>query len=165
MKSANKVLLITVLGVATAFQARANQEYDWTGGAAGYSGTIILDSNSNSAGTIADIVSATITTPQGTYVFDRTQVYSSDELLFAWNPSQITDMLIDWYSSAPLTGFGENFGGTGRNFVASETADTVYIDFSGSWTAASSVPDASSTVALLGAALLGLAALRRRFVK
>lgn len=160
---ANKVLLITVLSVATAFQARANQEYDWTGGAAGYSGTIILDSNSNPAGTIADIVSAQITTPQGTYVFDPTQV-DFNQPIFAWNPSQITDMWINWSSSAPYTGFGENYNGTGLNFVGSGDGSE-YVDYSGSWTAASSVPDGGATIALLGGALFGLAALRRRISK
>ncbi len=171
MKTASKVLLIAVLGVATAFQARANLEYDWTGGTAGYSGTIILDSNSNSAGSISDIVSGQITTPQGTYVFDSGMVFSTPEP-FAWNPSQITDMWIDWYQPTldpAWAGFGENYGGGGLNFVGSGTDryndSTWVVDFAGSWTAASSIPDGGAVIALLSGALVALAALRRRISK
>lgn len=175
MKTANKILLIAVLGVATVFQARADQEYDWTGGTAGYSGTIILDSNSNSSGSISDIVSGQITTPQGTYVFDPTKVFYS-LVPFAWNPSQITSMWIDWNQGVTgWAGFGENYQGPATpNFVGSgpvqdpALSSTWAVDFTGSWTAASfasSVPDGGATIALLGGALIALAALRRRISK
>jgi len=90
---------------------------------------------------------------------------------FDWNPSQITDMWIDWLAASGTieAGFGEKWGGATTNFVGSEdypSGGDYLVDFSGSWTAAtSSVPDATATSALLGGVLVGLAALRRRFAK
>jgi hypothetical protein len=154
----------------TVTRANADQEYVWTGGAAGYSGTIILDSNSNPAGSISDIVSGQITTPSGTFDFDPTTIAYSQPA-FDWNPSQITDMWIDWFALSYTfeAGFGENISNTGENFVGSyeyPSTNDYLLDVSGSWKASnSSVPDATTTSALLGGALVSLTALRRRFAR
>jgi hypothetical protein len=98
---------------------------------------------------------------------------SYSQSAFDWNPSEITDMWIDWLtlSGTVDAGFGENFGGGGQNFVGSRDnpgGGDYLVDFSGSWKAEASgpsVPDTAATSALLGGALAGLAALRRRFAK
>src|ERR1700735_3231691 len=68
MKLIQSALLCSLLAT-TAIAVRADQQYDWVGGAAGYAGVLILDSNDNSAGTLADVVNAAIITPQGTFYF------------------------------------------------------------------------------------------------
>ena len=152
-----------VAAIVATVQVRADQVYDWTGGAAGYSGQITLDSNNNASGSIADIVSATITTPEGTFAFDAGSAVLLSNV-FSWYPTQITNMWIDW-NPGLNAGFGENWDGAGSNFVGSNISN-YSVDFSGSWTAESStVPDGGATISLLGAAIIGLAALRRRSAK
>jgi hypothetical protein len=167
--------IVTVILSLTA-AVRADQEYVWTGGSAGYSGWIILDSNSDASGTLADVVSAQVTTPQGTYNFDPSWVFYIQSP-FDWNPTQINDMWIDWYQGGvdpAWAGLGEKWGGAITNFDGSGSnryyTSTWAVDYSGSWTAAAagpSVPDATATSALLllGGAFVGLAALRSRFAR
>jgi len=119
MKLILRFAFIVTATLSLAVAVRADQEYVWTGGSVGYSGTITLDSNSNSAGAITDIVSGQITTPQGTYNFDPSMVFYL-KTPFSWNPSQITDMWVDWDQGAEgWAGFGENYTDTGVNFVGS----------------------------------------------
>ena len=163
MKSILRSLIFTLSALGATTAAHAGYEYDWTGGEAGYAGTIILDSSANASGSAADILSGTITTPEGTYAFDPTQLYVTGQ--FDWNSSQITDMYFDWTSPAPYTGFGENVYGAGLNFVGSAADDVSFIDTSGSWVAAgsaSSAPDLASSLTLLTLGLGALGAGRRR---
>jgi hypothetical protein len=160
--------VVTVtLGLAAI--ARADQEYDWTGGSAGYSGSIVLDSNSNVAGTISDVVSAEVTTPQGTFDLVPSQVFYVQPV-FDWNPSEITDMWIDWSPNGiGWAGLGANYGGSGVNFDGSgyitDEESTWSVDFAGSWTAVggNAVPDGASTLGLLFGAIASITTLRRRF--
>jgi len=173
MKSLLTIAKIAVGAAAITVTMHANAQqttYDWTGGEAGFSGQIILDSNGNTAGNISDIVSATITTPQGgPFDFNPTTVYI-DVSPFTWNQTQITNMWIDWTVGSTEVGMSEGNVLPG-NSVASNNGYEPYVeDSSGSWTAVSSsvpssVPDGGATIALLSASLTGLAALRRRFAK
>jgi hypothetical protein len=168
MKSIRSALICAVI-VGMGVEARADQSYEWTGGAADFGGLIVLDSSSNAAGSLTDIVAAGIFTPQGGFSFDP----SSAILLqpdFAWNPSQITDMFIAWSVGPSLAGFGENVVElSGANLVISEIdgADgAMSADLTGSWQAVpgAQVPDAAPTALLVGLGLLGIAlASRKRF--
>jgi hypothetical protein len=178
----NSVLLaLSVgLGIAASVQA-ADQTYKWTEGVAGFSGTIVLDSSSSTGGSLADIVSINVTTPEGSASLTQANigdVYINNILgPFTWNPSQITGMWVDWYLTAAdslneAAGVGQDYQpGFNANFVfcpnnlstsgqdfASPTSNT---DTTGGWRAVSSVPDAGSTSLLLGAALTGLSVCRR----
>jgi hypothetical protein len=169
MKLIHSALLCSLLAT-TALTVRADQEYAWTGGASGFEGVIVLDSNSNSAGTLADIVNAAIITPQGTFFFNP-----SEALLlspnFAWDPAQITNMELAWVDSPFIAAIGEDGPDVGGlNFVASippsTNADAVVgpqIDFTGSWLAVpSSVPDGASTGLLVALGVAGLALASRK---
>ena len=161
MKAAVSSFLCTLLFVALAVKGRANQEYDWTGGAPGYAGSIVLDSNSNADGTMADIVSVVISDPTHTFdvvpgsfldSFDGTQGFS-------WNPSQITGMSILFDSG--LISVGENVDNTGVNDIeVVERPSSLDTDSTGSWLAVpgstSAIPDSTSTALLVGAAFIGL---------
>jgi hypothetical protein len=161
MKTANSSILCILLFAAFAVTGRANQEYDWTGGAPGFSGSIVLDSNSNTNGTLADIVSVVITDPEHTFdvvpgsfldSFDGTEAFS-------WNPSQITGMSILFDSG--LISVDENFDNTGLNDIqVVELPSNLDTDTTGSWLAASgsstAIPDSASTGVLVGAAFIGL---------
>src|SRR5580693_4299353 len=177
----NSVLLaLSVgLGIAASVQA-ADQTYKWTEGAPGFSGTIVLDSSSSTGGSLADIVSINVTTPEGSATLTQANigdVYVNNLFApFTWTPSQITGMWIDWYTTAAdsvnqSAGVGENYqppfndnflycpnnlSPSGQDFAGPGETDTT-----GGWRAVSSVPDAGSTSLLLGAALTGLSVCRR----
>src|ERR1700733_7006971 len=98
---------------------------------------LLAYSSSSAGGSIRDIVSGSITTSQGTFAFDPATIFLSQPL-FAWDPSQITDMSYDWVSGSHLAAFGENEADFGFvNFVGSGTlAGITTYDESGSWLAA-----------------------------
>ena len=167
-------LLLTILCAVTVGDAHAiDYEYDWTGGTSGFAGKIVLDSDSNTSGTVANIVSAQITTSLGTFDFDSSTAFLVQPK-FAWNPSQITDMWIEWALNVPSAfaanaGFGENYNGTGINYLDSFIHDANGVrydaDFNtGSWTAAasSSVPDATSTGLLFTLGMSGLIVMKKK---
>ena len=170
----NPTLLALSLGVAVAASVQADQAYTWTGVLPGYSGTIVLDSDSSVGGSTADIVSINITTPGGSASLTQANIGDVyiDNLgqLFTWNPNQITSMWLAWYtdpSDTPaLSGeVGENYDHSGGlNFVG---IDGTFLDVAGSiepvdkdgaWRV---VPDAGSTPLLMGLALTGLGLCRR----
>lgn len=105
------ILTTLILCLPAAMQAD-NVTYTWVssdGDPFGINGTIVLDSSASSAGSFADVVSITISTPLYT---DNVNL-SSDTLIdftaawtpsgyFDWNPTQITDM--------GLTQFGPKLG-------------------------------------------------------
>lgn len=124
MQPIRATLFLTLFCAVAATAARAtNYEYDWTGGRTDFAGKIVLDSNSSSAGTLADIVSAQITISHETLDFDpNTAIFLRPE--FAWNSSQITDMWINWSVPGVLAGFGENFDFNGVNFVGAEDTES-----------------------------------------
>jgi hypothetical protein len=177
MKNSILLALSVSLGIVASLQA-ADQTYDWTKGLPGYSGTIVLDSSSSAGGSLADVVSISVTTPGGSDTL--TQANIADVYInnpygpFTWNASQITGMWIAWYTTsdhsmnAPAGGVGQNYQPSipGHNFVFDPNDN--FIDFvglgnkdlTGAWRAAS-VPDAGSTSLLLGLALTGLGACRR----
>jgi hypothetical protein len=158
MKTIQTALFCTLLA-ATAISARANQQYDWTGGTSGFEGVIILDSSSNASGSLSDIVAAAILTPDGTFFFNPADA----ELLqpaFDWSPTLIDDMGIAWVDSSTsfIAAFGENY--TGVNFEADIPPSAgPTIDLAGSWVAAPStlnVPDNAPTGLLVGLGIAGL---------
>lgn len=143
--------------------ARADATYSWTGGSAGYAGTVVLDSTSSAGGSLADVVSITITDLNGTFTADNTSVLLDPT--FTWTPTGITEMWIDWDSG--LYGVGQDVSGGGVNFVGNNNnfGNTTSLDFAGSWTRVqgNSVPDGGSMLALFGLSLAAVAAFRLKF--
>src|ERR1035441_8696392 len=99
MKKSALLALSVSLGAAASVPA-ADQTYVWSDGAPGYSGTIVLDSNSSTSGSDADIVSITVNTPGGSETLNQANIGSvyinNVGTPFTWNPSQITSMWIAW---------------------------------------------------------------------
>jgi hypothetical protein len=177
------LLLALALGLGAAASVHATDEaYKWSLGAPGYSGTIILDSDSSSGGSLADIVSISVSTPGGSETLTQANIGSvyinNFDTPFTWNPSQITSMWIAWYTTANpviadgVAGVGEQYAGENANFEFYDPAGAIYQDYAsplntdttGTWLASgpvSSVPDAGSTSLLLGVALTGLGFCRR----
>ena len=148
------ILTTLILCLPAAMQAD-NVTYTWVssdGDPFGINGTIVLDSSASSAGSFADVVSITISTPLYT---DNVNL-SSDTLIdftaawtpsgyFDWNPTQITDM--------GLTKFGPNSDG-GPVYAAQEwtesypaipillqvNGETVGYDLYGAWESPSTSP-------------------------
>jgi hypothetical protein len=170
MKNSILLALFVTLGVAASLQAQ-DETYAWTEGAPGYSGTIVLDTNASSAGTLADIVSINITTPGGSATLTQANIgdvyINNFDGPFTWNPSQITGMWIDWNTSGGQAGVGENYQPSipGYNFVfypgssVIDLAGPLETDQTGAWRV-SPVPEPS----VLGLLALGTAAVlvRRR---
>lgn len=160
--------------------AFASFEYDYKNGAPGYSGSILLDTNSSAAGSLSDIISLTVTTPGGTFAYNpsdpnisqfnynQTATYNSLESAFTWDQNQITEMhvLFDYYYIGGYTAW--SYAEVGQNaptdppFTGIGTLNNAinyHYDFSGSWVAATPppVPDAGSSLYLLSLALAALA--------
>jgi hypothetical protein len=181
----NSILLALSVSLGVAASVQADQTYSWVDGAPGYTGTIVLDSSSSSAGSLSDIVSITVNTPGGSATLTQANIgavyVDNFDTTFAWTPSQISSMWIDWYTtsvasiSAGAAGVGEDYDTSGGlNFESFNTSTETNLDVAGaiepndktgSWLATSSttgaVPDAGSTSLLLGVALTGFGACRR----
>ena len=162
------VIAAAVIALFTTRGKAASFDYVWTGGAPGYAGTIVLDSASSSGGTVNDIISLSFTTPHfGT--FAGTPGFLSSDQSFTWTPTRITSMSIGGVGDTILFRFGtggvwSNFG-TGNVIVAHQGAagNTFDFDDTGTWLAASAVPDHSSTLALMSLAVAQLGLLFLRF--
>jgi hypothetical protein len=157
--------LMLTLGVSVQAQ---DTTYDWTGGAPGFSGSIILDSPLSSGGSLSDILSISITTPSsGTISMNMSpgRVFLTDPT-FTWNHNQITEMFIGGSATKPFDNIyvTENSGGGNDESAFSILYDNeISIDTSGSWVAPSGVgvPDTGGGIWLLGFALAGLGGCRR----
>ena len=169
-----------LLGVC-APHAFASFEYDYKNGSPGYSGSLFLDTNSSTGGSLSDIVSLTVTTPGGTFTYNpsnpdlshfnynQTASYNSLESAFTWNPTEITQMhvLFDYYFISGYTAWSyaevaQNAPASPTNFTGIGTlnnAVSYHYDYSGSWVAAKPppVPDGGSSLYLLSVALAALA--------
>jgi hypothetical protein len=175
MKKCEKTAVLSALLLSFGASVQANTTYDWTGGAAGYTGTIVLDSSSSSGGSVADIVSLVISTPTtgGTLDVNLASAYLADPI-FTWNSSQITEMGV--WENVEFTAEGpgsfevaveENYMGLLNDNLLESASDNggyvySYGYYPGSWVAATTaVPDGGSSVWLLGLALVGLGSLKR----
>jgi hypothetical protein len=136
--------------------------YSWSGGSAGFTGELVLDSPSSpvGGGTPSDIISAVITDPAGTFDLNPSTIYIF-QAPFAWTPSGITSMWIDWYVPSGAAGFGQNLLFTGVNFEGSDTSSGYYVDTKGSWNT-QPVPETASTLGLAVLAAGGLLGIRRK---
>jgi hypothetical protein len=156
-----------LVGMTTASFANT-YEYDWTGKGPGFSGKIILDEQSSTGGSMADIVSLTINTPLGVLTCPSPLLVHLDSL-FTWNANEITQMHIIWNNAGGAMGAQLGQNNTGHsvlNFFDSAGAEALWMG--GTWQAApkttSTVPDNASTfyLALVSLAATGIAARRLR---
>ena len=165
--------LSVCLGVAASVQA-GDEAYTWSDGAPGYSGTIVLDSDSSAGGSLADIVSISVSTPGGSETLTQANIGSvyinNNSTPFTWDASQITSMWIAWYTTPVpviadgVAGVGEQYEGANANFEFYDNPAGTNLDYAsplntdktGTWLAAGPVPDGGSTSLLLGVALTGL---------
>jgi hypothetical protein len=164
MKQLSKIVSLSVLifGLSKSISYGAVQTYEWQGDA-GYSGTLVLDTPSSSAGSLSDIVSLVVTTPMnGTIVADTDPADGNIGLLdpvFTWNAGQITEMGIIAYTSDPSSPdyliAAQNFDGTGLNQLSGAAAPDLNtplfdeIDTGGNWLAVS-VPEPAPLMYCLG---------------
>jgi hypothetical protein len=103
-KIKNRLFLIFVslaFGSVPIIQAHANTTYVWTPSSSNWAGTIVLDTSSSTNGNLGDIVSASLTTPQGTFAYDPSTAFNDSipaaiGAYFTWNSSQIYTMYIGW---------------------------------------------------------------------
>ncbi|HEX3799586.1 MAG TPA: hypothetical protein VH413_12880 [Verrucomicrobiae bacterium] len=157
--------LLLALGLVAQAQ---DTTYIWTGGAPGYSGTIVLDSPESSHGTLADIISIEIYTPRfGPLSMNLSSgsVFLTDPT-FTWNPDHITEMFIAGLSTAPFGNIfvTENSGGGNDLSLRSLLYNQYDVDTLGSWDAESLIPapDATGTFGLLGFVVVGMSVVSRR---
>lgn len=175
MKKRNVMIgFLAALSWASVATYANTYEYDWTGGAPGYSGQIVLntDTSPSGGGTLANIVSGSITTPTfGTFPIDLATVGLADPI-FTWTPAGITEFHLGWLNSSSTHQgqVGQNYNGSGNNVLLDARIVSPYAansDFSGSWLAApaasNSVPDTGSTSAMLLGSLTALGAVARKF--
>jgi hypothetical protein len=172
-------LFAALLSIGTTLEAQTT--YDWVsndGDPNGLSASITLDMNSSSGlpggdGTLADIVSVSLTDPYGTYPVQFLTLASSS---FTWNSSDITSMNIQG-SADPFGPFFLNVTLTDSLLseqpyvyvITYSTAIGPVISDSGGFDAVSAaggagtIPDPANAAVLLGFALAGLGGLRRFF--
>lgn len=97
----------TLLLAATCHGVQAGYEYDWVGGAPGYSGKIFLDAPSSAAsptgGTLADVLPGSyVTTPLGNSpIFDQplTATFIGS---MQWDQTHISGMFLLFDSTTPI---------------------------------------------------------------
>ena len=133
--------------------------YNYVGGNSGFSGQLVLDASAGTGGSVADILSGSLTTPQfGTVSFNSATADSISA--FNWTASAITAMDIYWsngildsrvVATSPTAGSVSQHVGETSGLVPGGNA----IDTHGHWVSAS-VPDAAGTSGLL---LISLGAL------
>ncbi len=185
-----KVLLIVSL-VLLSIQVRANQLYGWVGKSGEGENYFILDKNSSSAGSLADIVSITLLMP---YTGETTYTLSSPMLhpmalgsTFAWSSAQITAMSLTFTPPKTQLANGDVYWcditlANGRLWVGDSyvhggmiSYDDWVDDSTGSWLAFNSLadyeaalavahltaPESGNTALLLLGALAGMLVWRR----
>ena len=137
-----KILVLTIcLSTTIGFLSAQAQDtmYAWEGGAPGYHGTIVMDSPSSSGGTFSDIVSISVSTPDGPTIYGIPSTgldyYGSP---ITWNSSQITEMYFGM--QATVSGY---YLVVAENLLAEEgPGGLLETDVSGSWQVIS-VPEPS----------------------
>lgn len=149
MKQIKAVMLAIMASGALVTQARAGFTYVWTtipgagpvtGGDSEWAGTIVLDTSASTDGTLADIISVSLTTPQGNFTFDPTSNIGLffGGVNFTWNASQIESMYFGWQVYPLQPSIFEDVGyGPGGLQVNSLVGPLGSFDEDGSWLAAS----------------------------
>lgn len=90
------------------------------------------------------------------------KTYSFDLSVLHMDFSSPTGLLLSGLGTAHITGSGvEKLDTTGRWNLSAQTLGTATFTYSSSTSVSAGVPDGGSTVAMMGAALLGLGLLRR----
>ena len=145
MKRFRFALIATIACGTWATHARANATYVWTEATVGsseWAGTIVLDSSSNTNGTLSDVVSVILVTPQGNFTYDPATAFDDSccgNGGFSWNASQIEHMYFGWqdypYQPSVFEGVGYGPGGLQVNSLVGPLSS---FDENGSWLAATS---------------------------
>jgi hypothetical protein len=160
MNSRLGLLILTFFAIVSTSRA-VNYEYRWTGGSAGFTGSIILDSNSSDGGTLANIVSAEVTLINTCDLHPMAAVFL--ETSFTWTPTEITKMNIHWFTWGSSVTTGASVYTNGFNVLGSGFSG---YDVRGSWLAVpSSVPEMGSTALLLALGLLSFGAIRKPMIR
>jgi hypothetical protein len=132
-------------------------------GVTGFSGTMLLDSSASSNGGTGDILAWTLSTPQGTLTNSNSNPYEY-AAPFSWTPTEITSINLEFINSGIYIYAAETgLNGLPPEFLQSSGSNLLAL---GQWEAtASSAPDGGTTAAMLGTGMIGLFALRRRFIR
>ena len=115
-----------------------NFTYNYVGGATGYSGTIVLNTNSSPAGggSVANIVSMSVTTPAyGTLVWNAADI-TTPLGSFTWDRNGITAMNIQYDIPPGFSFFAVVVASTVYDRVEASGTNGLVQSFTGKWLAA-----------------------------
>jgi hypothetical protein len=115
-----------------------NYTYNYVGGATGYSGTIVLDTNASPAGggSVSDIVAMSVTTPSyGTLVWSPADITTPLDQ-FTWDSAGITLMNIQYDIPPGFSFFAVVVAGAVYDRVEASGTNGLVQSFSGKWVAA-----------------------------